>query len=291
MMIIGMLLTMVMQGQPTAQLTPRKLEKVLTSSTKNVKRKVTAHGVITGATSGPTSIVLHFVPNDPNVAAEMVQNPVVIKMLHGGYCIEPYLGLMNQYGVSVQFSIEPIDRAPETITITSSTCSDYFNSTMFANNADTTPALVIPGREKLPMFDFKDVVAGQPVNISSFKNCRQLGPNVRCRPLSDTVAGIDPGFVTFEFYNSRLSKMDFDVHVSQAPTLIAAFTQKYGEPCKTEDQVWQSKLGAKFDNEAITWCFGSGNLILTLRGSRIDATTVVYFDLNKAPAAAIPIDF
>ena len=179
----------------------------------------------TGAMAGPTSFVLHIVPNNPNLATEMVQNPAVVNMMHGGYCIEHFLGLMNQYGVSVQISIEPIDQAAETITITSSNCSNYFNSTMFANNTETTPAQVIPGREKLPMFDFKDLVAGEPVNISSLKNYRQLGPNVRCWPLSDTGVGIDPGLATFEFYNSRLSKMDSDVHVSEAPTLIAAFTQ------------------------------------------------------------------
>jgi hypothetical protein len=59
------------------------------------------------------------------------------------------------------------------------------------------------------------------------------------------------------------------------PTLTAAFTAKYGAPCRKRNKIVQNGLGAEFESGEVTWCFKTGQMIASEIGPRITHSTVI----------------
>jgi hypothetical protein len=146
----------------------------------------------------------------------------------------------------------------------------------------------------LPMFDFRGLTAGQIVaqNHSAFlPPCADEGPGKSvCFFRDNTLAGIKSlSGITVHIYSGKFSKMEMQADNKRFTELNEALISRYGNPCQRETLKWQNQLGAVFDNPVITWCFRTGNLVLTGRTERfVDWMELRYQDNVVAPPAAKP---
>ena len=53
--------------------------------------------------------------------------------------------------------------------------------------------------------------------------------------------------------------------------MLDGLIEKYGKPTNTKTEVWQNKMGAKFDNNIAEWTFPNGQLNIRLHGSKFDS--------------------
>lgn len=168
-------------------------------------------------------------------------------------------------------------------------------------NAQTAPAARPQPRATkaaLPMFAFKQAVAGATMDPNLVGNCSPssdgVAGSVECSGSDDVVAGISLLVApTYYFFENRLTSMLFlyDNNSTNFLTLLEAFTTKYGVPCKTATEKWQSRGGITLDNSTATWCFKTGTLRLEQIGPQRDYGLVAYTDTHKAPTKSAPTDF
>jgi hypothetical protein len=152
----------------------------------------------------------------------------------------------------------------------------------------------------LPIFSFRGIEAGsqyEPGPALGFKRseCRDNGGGqISCTRLFGDLAGI-PSLEIYNFYQGRLGVMSHDFVSSEYFRAFRALNERYGAPCKTDTRVWQNKIGSKFDNEVVTWCFKTGTLELSHLGSRVDYSALRYIDLdtlrNFAPHMPSGVNF
>lgn len=148
----------------------------------------------------------------------------------------------------------------------------------------------------LPLFTFKDAKAGGSMDPTSLGRCEADGRpgKLKCVGKDGMVAGIRliiPPY--YYFYNNRLTSMLFLFNNEGVtfPTLLSAFRERYGAPCKTETEKWQNKAGAVFDNPTVTWCFKTGKLTLESMSTSRDYGDVMYSDDYTGPVEETPKDF
>lgn len=157
-------------------------------------------------------------------------------------------------------------------------------------------AAATSGVADLPDFEFKDAVAGQQIAPKEFGRCRaSVTPQMTiCHRGFDTitdVAEVPVRGLALMLYNGRLSSVTGDFNSAFFDKLSAAFTVKYGAPCKTEAPMIQNRMGASFENPTSHWCFKTGELLLIKNLGRIGEATFRYQDV-WTPAAPTPkVDF
>lgn len=145
----------------------------------------------------------------------------------------------------------------------------------------------------LPYFAFRELEAGRYFRMDSpgFKNCEKTSYAVTCTDLFDRVAGV-PAITSYTIYERQLYQFWISTERDNLPTLLQAFTAKYGAPCNRGSKTVQNGLGAEFSSAEITWCFKSGKMVASEIGSRITHSSIIYTDEVNAPPAAPPnVDF
>ncbi|MGE0668937.1 MAG: hypothetical protein AB7O49_20485 [Sphingomonadales bacterium] len=147
------------------------------------------------------------------------------------------------------------------------------------------------GRTDAPMFEFKEVKAGEAVDTSVAGDCKNHGLTLDCVHPDGTVAGAPVGDIAFRFYEERLISMDFVFQNSGFYDIRTAFLRKYGQPCSEKNKEWRNQMGAVLDNVLLTWCFRTGKLQLQARGERSNVGNVSYKDIFQPPSQPVPIDF
>lgn len=152
---------------------------------------------------------------------------------------------------------------------------------------------VMAGVSDLPTFSFRELVAGPNFEMSSpeFKKCDKKPNTIVCTELFDRVAGV-PAITSYTIYNRKLAQFWISTERDNLPTLLLAFTQKYGKPCKTDVKEVQNRLGNSFKSTELTWCFRTGKMVASEIGTKITQSSVIYNDeVNAEPAAPTPVDF
>ncbi len=149
-----------------------------------------------------------------------------------------------------------------------------------------------PELANLQAFEFQGLVAGEQLPEKELRGCRKerdTGEQVCLKFRS--FAGIFPEFLSLHAYEGRMSMFLGQTKRSDYTTLRDAFKAKYGEPCKTDTQDWQSRMGVKITGESLTWCFSTGKLNLNEVGTHIDKSAFIYQDDWQPPKAAPKVDF
>jgi len=143
-----------------------------------------------------------------------------------------------------------------------------------------------------PAFEFHGLVAGEALPEKELGGCRadrETGGQ-SCLKFW-TVAGLAPDFLSLQAYQGRMTMFLGQIKRSDLPALRDAFRAKYGEPCKTATQEWQSRIGVKITGETLVWCFATGKLVLNEVGTHIDKSSFIYEDDWQPPKAAPKVDF
>jgi len=119
--------------------------------------------------------------------------------------------------------------------------------------------------------------------------------DTHCYYKDGTVAGLNEGLApAVVLHDNKLHMMLFlfDAKGTSFLTIRAALQAKYGAPCKSETQPWQSRAGAHYDNLVVTWCFKTGHLVLDQLSTNLDYGDLIYTDeVNRGPAKAPKVDF
>lgn len=150
----------------------------------------------------------------------------------------------------------------------------------------------------LPVFTFKAARAGEVMDPSAVGECAPdrdgIAGKLKCEGSDPVVAGLKLLVApAYYFYNGRLTSMLFlfDRDGTNYLTLRSGFESKYGAPCSTATEEWQSRGGTTVDNATATWCFKTGKLKLEAIGPSLKYGVVSYTDDFDAPTKATPVDF
>jgi hypothetical protein len=156
-----------------------------------------------------------------------------------------------------------------------------------------------PAASSLPSFSFMGhtptVVEPNPVGADGkpcTQNAKSVVGDLSCTDYEATLAGEDiRGFISTDYYQGQLYHVFGEGTEAHYPTILSAFTAKYGEP-KMGSEPWESKGGAKFDNTIATWKFRDGTLHLDQMGlSRDEFSFEFYSKTGRPPAPAAKVDF
>lgn len=165
-------------------------------------------------------------------------------------------------------------------------------------SAKAAPKAILPPAPDLPAFTFKEARAGEPMDPATVGKCSPskdgIPGKVECRGKDGTVAGVTLLLApSYYFYNNRLTAMLYlyDNNGTNFLTFLGAFQSKYGPPCATSADKWQSRGGATFDNDTATWCFKTGKLKLERLGPSLKYGVVSYNDDVSGPSVETPKDF
>lgn len=149
----------------------------------------------------------------------------------------------------------------------------------------------------LPVFSFKEARAGETMDPAPIGKCNPrntgVSDEVWCFGTDKTVAGVQMFETEYYFWKSRLYHLNFEFYnqYGDYEILLRAFSEKYGKPCRSSVDRWQSQAGAVFDNATAVWCFATGEMKLQQHGDRFKFGRVDYGDEYRPPIHATPKDF
>lgn len=198
-----------------------------------------------------------------------------------GFCSINTLTMLAKFDITYQFDVSQGATQITSRVVTPQDCGDTFaKASGFGSVLTVTP---LSGREDLPAFSFKNLIAGIALSPTVLSECDMLStrPNgiVHCYYGPLDVSGAT-AYTSADFYRGGLAALEMKVFTYDSATVLSAFKEKYGPPCETEVLLWQNTLGARFDNPSYTWCFSTGNLKFTAIGEKIDESVVSYTDAN-----------
>jgi hypothetical protein len=114
---------------------------------------------------------------------------------------------------------------------------------------------------------------------------------LECTDFLVEIAGLRLGFLMRSYYQGKLYTLFGTGSEYAFPTLLQAFTTKYGPPIMGS-KTWQNKAGATFDNTIATWKFRNGTLELDSMGLRRDQISFEFNDhANDPPLPPAKVDF
>lgn len=145
-------------------------------------------------------------------------------------------------------------------------------------------------QKPLVPFEFKGIVAGQPVSPQAVGITGCSGDSIRTTCFQiDQVAG-SHAVIQLQFRNGRLFALLVRGERDAFSDTIKALTAKYGDPCASETGNWRNGLGAVLDNPSFEWCFSTGELVATAIGDKLTEFTLAYLDKGAEPEAP-KVDF
>lgn len=147
------------------------------------------------------------------------------------------------------------------------------------------------GAQTVPNFEFRGWVAGAQPSPEQTKGCASDGPDILSCVEGYVPVGGASSFVMATLYKAQLSRVFVSSKQGNWPAISAAFTAKYGKPCRQEVEDWQSAGGVKLKNIVEHWCFATGELSLRQYGSKLTETLAIYQDKNDTPPKPGKVDF
>jgi hypothetical protein len=157
-----------------------------------------------------------------------------------------------------------------------------------------SPAIAAGPASPLKAFEFRGIVAGEPLTREQLAKCEPLMPGtLSCDHDDRKVAGIDVMSVGIFVTNNRLSSVSIMSDPIFFSVLTSAFKTKYGPPCRSALPRWVGELGNSRPNPTMTWCFRSGKLVAKMYGARLDVSEIDYTENTQAalPSAKPKVDF
>lgn len=140
-------------------------------------------------------------------------------------------------------------------------------------------------------FEFRGETTTTQVDMATKQGCSPVGLGRMCSNGLMSMGGVDDVYLGTSYYQGRMYGVDGIFGTEGFPTLLRAFTEKYGEP-KLSTATWQNRAGATFDNDIATWTFSDGTLTLKRLGGRIsDGSFSFVAPQNRPPAEAPTVDF
>ena len=113
-----------------------------------------------------------------------------------------------------------------------------------------------------PAFEFRGETTTATVDFTE-RECRTYSSgSITCSDNSVNIGGVASVSVSQQYYENRLYSVLGLFVGSSYPTMLAAFTMKYGRPTITRPP-WQNQVGATIPNEVATWQFRDGTLTLS----------------------------
>lgn len=143
-----------------------------------------------------------------------------------------------------------------------------------------------PAPPPLKPFQFRDLTIGASLESAkgSVARCHSFGDSDTVCDLKDNVVAGWPTLGTWaSFHEKRLKWLSAEWPTMRYDAVLAAFTQAYGEPCRTDHKVLQNGFGATFSGDEATWCFKEGVLNLQRYGSN-NNTEVIFEGYKNEPA-------
>lgn len=138
----------------------------------------------------------------------------------------------------------------------------------------------------LPVFSFRGVTAGVPVQRASLDRCDQGNSGMTmCGATDDEVAGVRAKVLTF-FHDSKLSAVLVESRPANYRALRQAARATYGQPCRQGSERRTNAARGAFEVPVTTWCFATGKLTLRQHGVRVEGAELFYEDeVNAGPDA------
>lgn len=300
--VIGGLGIAAIVGAPAASAqTAERTKAIKTIASKIKPRKLGQFTLGKGLVDGDTIIVPLSALTTETVDEQKAA--AVIDGVASGFCKTELFELMKKYQFSVRIDLSVNSVSKGSKSFSSQQCESivadmkskelvkFAKDNGFGNNR---PMAVIPGRENLPLFTFREWIAGLNFNHSILNNCESKSSVgsvvVLCNSKVFDLAGAKAGSIT-QIYKGQLSAIRIISSADEAQTILDAFKAKYGNPCKSSVEVWQNRAGAKFDNPVFTWCFKTGDLRFSSIGSQRDNLEINYEDINKPETEAPTVNF
>lgn len=123
-------------------------------------------------------------------------------------------------------------------------------------------------------------------------DCKTDGDKMNCIDASrPTVAGVTLNLLLMNFNKGLLWGVAGDADTEEYPTLLRAFTEKYGQPT-VETKEWKSRGGAVLTNNVATWKFKGGEMVLRRLGRSANSLSFMFGSEDNAPPRDKPkVDF
>lgn len=266
----------------------KDLQKLLQKTAKSIKPAKYNDADLTGATVEGRTVVIHIVLS-VNANAAAIKDKLTTSLgFESGFCKQATVREMNSKGFSAKISYERSGAVLWEQSLNPEACTKYWDH-LAQSNSDKVPTMT--ENASVPFFEFRGISAGKSYNLGVFSTCNAVSTELsRCFLSDSRVAGILM-FPAFVMYKTRLSRMDARFDSDGYSVLRDALIAKYGKPSSERPSKWQNQMGAVFENMETEWSFKSGILRLTLRGNKIDESTLIYADLYGIPEKKPVVDF
>ena len=142
-----------------------------------------------------------------------------------------------------------------------------------------------------PAFEFRGVTAGAATGFKKRGFCTDKNGEGACLEKAVEDAGVPLIDLVTTRYEDKLTSIYATFKTGHFQTLLEASKAKYGTPCDTRAEPWQSRMGAKTQSAVVSWCFKTGVLELESVGARLDEGRFVYADQWQPPKAAPKVVF
>lgn len=118
------------------------------------------------------------------------------------------------------------------------------------------------------------------------KKCKLKGSGVEhCYQIygKAAISDVKLKIINFSFYNGKLFSISGSSSNSNFFRVYEAFEAKYGKPSKAKVEIWQNRIGSKFDNNTNSWIFKDGILKIESIGYSIDEMKFTFESIANAP--------
>lgn len=142
----------------------------------------------------------------------------------------------------------------------------------------------------LPVFEFKQVQAAQPVDLRRLPGCRPAATSTVCTNPRDKIAGY-AAETRVEVFGGKLSSISMVIDRKDFFGLLDAFRAKYGATCDEKILEMQNRVGRVVKGTVATWCFSTGKLQVRAFGPTLRQSEAVYLDVNQPAGPKPVVDF
>lgn len=146
-----------------------------------------------------------------------------------------------------------------------------------------------PAAQNLPVFSFKGVSQDAPLASvrEQFAKCSAMEAYVdavSCELKDETFAGAYLTYQSTVFDKTGFNYLYYSIASAQFENVLAKLTEAYGEPCERATSELENRMGAKFEQIEVNWCFKGGKLALQRYDENVDEGLITYWSDRGSPA-------
>lgn len=147
-------------------------------------------------------------------------------------------------------------------------------------------SILLLSQASAPDFTFREHNASGRYNLNALSeldcDVSQEGRMWRCTQLT-TLAGSSATAMSITIFDQKLYILSFLGPRTAINTLIPSLRERYGMPCRAEEETIYNGLGNALKSQKFVWCFSTGELTFHERYGRIDQYRLTYVDFHNAP--------